>query len=194
MIRFRLPNAAQDYTQAWANAFTRAIEDGFNQIATTFNTIFLRTPNGYYGSFLDSTTQTAAVINTAYAINLGTTDAALGFNITSGSRVNAVYAGTYNFQFALQADKTTAGGGDIIVWLRKNGVDVANSAGKIVVQGATAQTVAAWNYVLTLAAADYIEFVWSTSSTACRLLTIAAAAPAPAVPSMRVTAHQAARP
>ena len=194
MIRPRLPNAVQEYAREWANAFTRAIETGFDQVASIFNTTLLRTPNGYYGSFLDTTTQTAAVINTAYPINLGTTVEALGFSVTSGSRVNAVYAGTYDFQFAFQADKTTAGVGDIYIWLRLNGVDVANSAGKIVVQGSTAQTVAAWNYVLTLAAADYIEFVWSTSSTACRLLTIAAAAPAPAIPSMRVTAHQAARP
>lgn len=194
MIRFRLPNAPQDYLREWANAFTRAIEDGFNQIAATFNTTFLRTPSGYYGAFLDTTTQTAAVINTAYPINLGTTVEALGFSVTSGSRVNAVYAGTYNVQFAIQADKTTAGVGDIFVWLRLNGTNVASSAGKLAVQGSTAQTVAAWNYVLTLAAADYIELVWSASSTACRLLTIAAAAPVPAIPSMRVAVHQVARP
>lgn len=194
MIRFRLPTAPMDYARGWGAALVRSIESGLDQVANTFDTVLARAPRGGYGTFLHTTTQTAAAANTAYSVSLGTTVEALWFGVVSGSRVTATYAGTYVFQFEAQADKISAGVGTIYFWLRLNGSDVANSAGAVAVQGATAQTAVSWNYVVTLAAADYVEFVWSATSTACRLLAVAAAAPVPALPSALVAVHQAARP
>ena len=89
-----------------------------------------------YGSFYDTTTQTAAAINTAYAVTFNTTD--LSYGVTIGSPTSRVYVdrpNVYNIQFSAQLDKTLGGVGLVWVWLRKNGVNVPNSASQIRIQG-----------------------------------------------------------
>jgi hypothetical protein len=79
-----------------------------------------RTPR--YGSFYDTTTQTAAVINTAYAMTFNTTD--LSYGVTVGSPTSRIYIdrpNVYNVQFSAQVDKTAGGVGLVWIWLRKNG-------------------------------------------------------------------------
>jgi hypothetical protein len=88
-----------------------------------------------YGSFYDTTTQTAAVINTAYAMTFNTTDLSYGVYVGSPtSRIYVVGDGVYNFQFSTQLDKTSGGVGLIYIWFRVNGVDVANSASQVRLQ------------------------------------------------------------
>jgi hypothetical protein len=75
-----------------------------------------------YGSFYDTTTQTAAVINTAYGITFNTTD--LSYGVTVGSPTSRIYIdrpNVYNVQFSAQVDKTAGGVGLVWIWLRKNG-------------------------------------------------------------------------
>lgn len=145
----------------------------------------------YYGSFYDTTTQSAASINTAYGMTLNTTAEANGVSIGSPtSRVVVENAGVYNIQFSLQLDKVSAAVGNVYIWLRLSGVDVAQSTGKIALQGSTAETVAAWNYVITLAANDYIELMWSTDDTNCQIIANGSTPPAPAIPSVILTVVQ----
>ena len=151
----------------------------------------LATPN--YGAFHDTTTQTAAVINTAYPVTFNATD--LSSNVTIGtptSRVITSVAGIYNFQFSVQLHKTNASVGYVYIWARINGTDVANSASKIALNGSQAETVAAWNFVLNMNANDYFELVWSTDDTGCQLLYNTTVAPAPAIPSVILTVTQVA--
>ena len=142
-----------------------------------------------YGSFSDTTTQTAAAINTPYAMKLNTTD--LGFGVYTGTPNSRVYVdqnGIYNIQFSAQLDKTGgATAEDIFIWIDINGTAVANSATKITLQGTNSTQVAAWNFVFRLNKDDYIQIMWSTTSTNCRILAAAAAAPIPAIPSVIVT-------
>lgn len=138
-----------------------------------------------YGNFYDTTTQTAAAINTAYPITFNTTD--LSFGVYIGSPASRIYvdtAGLYNFQFSAQLDKTTGGVALIYIWYRINGVDAANSATQIRLQGNNAEQVAAWNFVISLKADDYFELMWSTDDTACQIAASAAAAPVPGIPSV----------
>ena len=151
----------------------------------------LATPN--YGAFHDTTTQTAAVINTAYPVTFNATD--LSSNVTIGtptSRVITSVAGIYNFQFSLQLHKTNASVGFVYIWARINGTDVANSASKIALNGSQAETIAAWNFVLNMNANDYFELVWSTDDTGCQLLYNTTVAPVPAIPSVILTVTQVA--
>ena len=144
--------------------------------------------NNRYGAFYDTTTQTAAVINTAYPITFNSTDLTNGVYI--GSTTSQVYVdrpGVYNFQFSLQLNKTTAAAKNVFIWYRRNGNDAANSATKITLQGSSAAAVAAWNFVLSMAAGDYFELVWSTDDTGCVIQANAASSPVPAIPSVILT-------
>ena len=141
-----------------------------------------------YGSFYDTTTQTAAAINTAYAITFNTTD--LSYGVTRGSPTSRIYVdrpNVYNVQFSAQLDKTTGGVGLVWIWLRKNGVNVPDSAGQIRIQGNNAELVAAWNYLVQLNAGDYIEIMWEVDDTSVQILYDPATAVHPAIPSVILT-------
>lgn len=144
--------------------------------------------NPRYGSFYDTTTQTAAAINTAYAMTFNTTDLSVG--VTLGTPASRVYVDTpnvYNIQFSAQLDKTAGGVGLIYIWMRKNGVDVPDSTGQIRIQGNNAETLAAWNYIIQLNSGDYFELMWETDDTSVQLLYEAASAVHPAIPSVILT-------
>lgn len=141
-----------------------------------------------YGTFYDTTTQTPAAINTAYGITFNSTDLSNGVYLGSPtSRVYVDRPNTYNIQFSVQLDNTAVGNHLVYIWLRVNGTDVANSAGKVRLQGITAELIASWNYVYSLNAGDYFELMWSVSNTSVRLLAESAAAPVPAIPSIILT-------
>lgn len=141
-----------------------------------------------YGSFYDTTTQTAAATNTAYAVTFNTTDLSAG--VTRGtptSRIVVDTAGVYDFQFSMQIINTTGGNHSIWIWFRKNGVDIADSATEIRVQGNNAEQFAAWNLYINMAQGDYVEMMWSVNDTAVQIVSFPASSPAPAVPSVILT-------
>lgn len=141
-----------------------------------------------YGSFYDTTTQTAAATNTAYAVTFNTTDLSAG--VTRGtptSRIVVDAAGVYDFQFSMQIINTTGGNHSIWIWFRKNGVDIADSATEIKVQGNNAEQFAAWNLYINLSQGDYVEMMWSVSDTAVQIVSFPASSPVPAVPSVILT-------
>lgn len=141
-----------------------------------------------YGSFYDTTTQTAAAINTAYAMTFNTVDLSSG--VTRGTPTSRIYVDTlnvYNVQFSAQVDKTSGGVGLVWIWLRKNGVNVPDSAGQIRIQGNNAEVLAAWNYIIELNAGDYIELMWEVDDTSVILLAEVASAVHPSVPSIILT-------
>ena len=141
-----------------------------------------------YGSFYDTTTQTAAAINTAYAMTFNSTD--LSFGCYVGSPTSRVYVDStsiYNIQFSAQLDNTSGGDHAVYIWLRINGTDVSNSAGQIQVKNNNGYVIAAWNYVQFLKSNDYFEIMWAVSDTAVRILAQTAAAPVPAIPSVILT-------
>ena len=141
-----------------------------------------------YGSFYDLTDQTAALINTAYAMTFDSTDLSNGVYIGSPtSRVYVDRPGIYNIQFSAQLDKSSASAGNLWIWLDKNGTTVPSTATQITLQGSSAATVAAWNFLLELNAGDYFRLMWSTDDTACFIKHDTAAAPVPAIPSIILT-------
>ena len=142
----------------------------------------------YYGSFFDTTTQTAAAINTAYAMTFNTTD--LSFGVSRGtptSRIIISQEGVYNIQFSAQLDNTSGGNHLAFIWLRVNNVNVANSASQVRLKSTDGELVAAWNFFYEFKAGDYFELMWSVSDTAVQLTAQAAVAPVPAIPSVILT-------
>lgn len=144
--------------------------------------------NRAYGSFYDTTTQTAAAINTAYGIAFNSTDLTNGVYVGSPtSRIYVTKPGVYNIQFSAQLDNTSGGDHLAYIWLRVNGTDVSNSAGETRIKGNAGELVAAWNYVQQFKQDDYFELMWSVSDTAVQIRAQAAAAPVPAIPSVILT-------
>jgi len=154
---------------------------------------------GYYGSFEDNTIQTAAAINTPYAMKLGITDLSNGITVVSDgsnlTRITIANTGVYNIQFSAQFDRTNSGTDSVDIWLRKNGVDVPGSGGRIVLAGGAAASaiIATWNYVLSVVGGDYYQLMWSTPDTHVRLLyEVAQTSPFahPIIPSVILTVTQ----
>jgi len=145
----------------------------------------------HYGAFSDTTLQTAASINTAYAMTFNTTDAANGVSIGSPtSRIVVANQGVYNVQFSAQLDETSGGTANIYIWLRKNGTNVANTASTVALQGTSARTVAAWNFIIQLEPTNYVELMWATDTTNARILAASATSVWPAIPSVICTVTQ----
>ena len=143
-----------------------------------------------FGSFLDTTTQVATVINTATAITFNTTDISQGVFIGSPtSRIVVDSEGLYNFAISFQIDKTSGGTAQFFIFFRVNGVDVPDSAGLIRIQGNNAEIFSAYNIFLQLKAQDFVEVMFSVDDLSAELHAIAALAPVPSIPSIILTVN-----
>ena len=144
-----------------------------------------------YGSFYDTTTQTATVINTATAITFNNTDLSNGVYIgLPTSRIIVDSEGIYNFGTSFQLDKTAGGTAIFDFWFRVNGVDVANSASRIRIQGNNAEIFSSLIYFFDLNANDYVELMFSVTDLSVEVTAFPAAAPHPGIPSMILTVQQ----
>ena len=142
-----------------------------------------------YGSFYDTTTQVATVINTAKAITFNTTDLSQGVFLSTTSRVMVDTEGVYNFDTSFQLDKTAGGTGIFDFWFRLNGVDVTDSASRIRVQGNNAEVFSSLNYFFDLKANDYVELMFAVTDLSVEITAFPAAAPHPGIPSIILTVN-----
>jgi hypothetical protein len=155
-----------------------------------------------WGSFYDTTTQTAAVINTAYPISINSTDpASNGVSIASGSRITFARGGIYSVTYSVQLTNSSAQMHDVNIWLRKNDSgstgDIVATDSKFTVNekhgAVNGAVIGCVNYVLKLIAADYLELIWSTDDLSCVIQSFPASTSGPAhpsVPGIIVTAFQ----
>ena len=160
-------------------------QDQFLNVLRLFFTALTNKVNGPvpHGSFYDTTTQTNPVanavnlmqVNSVYDSNDGTQYAIK----KDTTRVYITQTGVYNIAFSAQLDKTGGAASAVYIWIRINGQNVANSATKVVIDGPTSETVAAWNWVLTLKESDYIELAWQSSDTNVILAAVAASSRTP---------------
>jgi hypothetical protein len=152
------------------------------------------TATGSYGSFYDTTTQTNLVANIPRSMSLNTTDITNGVSISGSvspfnTYIKTENAGVYNIQFSAQLDKTDSGADEVVIWLRKNGINLTDTATTITLIGNNGKQVAAWNWFVNSAANDYYQIIWQSADTAVRLF----AEPLdghPGIPSVIVTANR----
>ncbi len=149
---------------------------------------------GYYISAYDTTTQTNPTASTPNIIYINSTAEANGINTDGGNKIVFLNSGVYNIQFSAQFDRTNSGTDTIDIWLRKNGTDVVWSNTQVIMSGGAASSaiVPSWNFMLTLAANDYIQLMWSGTDTHIRLLSVGTQSSPirPAIPSIIFTAQQ----
>lgn len=147
-----------------------------------------------YGSFFDTTNQSTTA-NTPKAMTFNTTDLINGVYLDAvTSRIKFSQGGLYNFQFSAQVENTDASLDDVTVWLRKNGTNVADTAGTVSIPakhaGTNGHAIMAWNYFVSVLYTDYIELIWMPGLTTTTLPTIAATATVPRIPSIILTVNQ----
>ena len=177
-----LPVAPNDYERRYQDQFANALRLFFNSLTREVNS---PTP---HASYYDTTTQTNPVGD---AVNLFTYDSVESeFEITRGSPTSKIYVantGVYNFQFSAQLDKSGGSADAVWIWPRINGVNVPNSATKVVIDGPNNEIVPAWNFVLVMQAGDYFELAWQSADTDVIIAAEAAASNYPAIPSIIMT-------
>ena len=127
---------------------------------------------GYWGSFWDETSQTA-VADTPTAIKMRSVDLSnRGVHIVSETRMTFQHPGVYSITFSIQFSNSDTQIHDTEVWLRKNDSgssgDVPASTSRFSIisshGGIDGNVIGCVNFVLKLAANDYIELMWATSN------------------------------
>jgi hypothetical protein len=190
-------NNTGSVTLATGGASTTTITDariGIDSVILLMATDDVSASSYYpYGGFQDSTDQTAASTTVAYPMTYNTTDYADGVSLASGSRITAGYSGLYNLQFSAQFVNTDSSIHDIDIWFRKNGTNIDNSNSRFSVPNkhgsVDGHLIAGLNFFVALEKNDYIEIMWSTSSTAVSLesLPTSTSPTRPAIPSVIAT-------
>jgi hypothetical protein len=127
---------------------------------------------GHWGSFYDTTSQTATA-NTPTAIKLRSTDTlSRGIRIESESRITFERTGVYSIIYSIQFSNTGSSIHDSDIWLRKNGGGTAgnltntNTRFSVIAKHGSIEgnIVGTVNYVLRVEANDYLELIWATTS------------------------------
>ena len=177
-----LPVAPTEYQVRYQDQFSNVLRLFFSQVANRVNS-----PTAH-ASYFDTTTQPNPV---ADAVNLFTYNSVVTQQaVTRGvptSKIFVAQTGIYNFQFSAQLDKTGGSASAVYIWPRVNGVNLPDSATKIVIDGPNNEIVAAWNFVLVMQANDYFELAWQSSDTNVVIPYVAATGNIPAIPSIILT-------
>ena len=147
----------------------------------------------YTGSFYDTTTQNISVINTAYAITFNSTDTSVSNGVylgTTTSRIYNTYAGIYNIQTTLYVH-SPANNSAVVVWIKKNGTNLATSMEQIFLPTKTGTTevgtLCSFSTIEDLSAGDYIEFfMLSNTDGGCHIAPLVISG-LPSSPSAMVT-------
>jgi hypothetical protein len=195
-----LLNAPRVYEAGYYDQTYRELRTYFNTLDNATSALFGIRGGDYldfsYGSFYDTTNQTAASTTAAYAITLDTTAASNGVSIASSSQLTFAEAGLYNVQFSIQFTNSGASVNATSVWFRKNGTNIANSNSEFSIpakHGATdGRLIAAINFFVEVAADDYLELMWATEDTGISITYLAAqSSPTrPATPSVILTVNR----
>jgi hypothetical protein len=194
-----LPLAGPQHSELYHEQFNNILRLYFNQLSNNFQSLFgdyggqfLSSP---FGSFYDTTDQTAASTTTAYPITFNTTDISNGVSIQSSSKLRVTYPGYYNIQYSIQLANDDNATQDIDIWFSKNGTNIADSNSRFGLAprksaGDPYHVIAALNYITYITANDYIELYWRSSNTSTYIEYYAApSSPTrPAIPSVIMTA------
>jgi len=171
------------------------VQSGAN-VQTTIDVI--RAYDNAYGAWSDSTDQTGS-ITTGTAVTYNTQDVSDGVTLVSNSQITVPNTGKYNLQFSFQFKNVENAQQEVVVWLRVNGSDLANSATIYTVPARKnasifGYNVAALTFLLDLNANDYVEAYWLPSIATLTIENLPASlSPAyPAIPSAIVQMIQVA--
>jgi hypothetical protein len=145
---------------------TLTIQQQFDAIDTQIGDI----GKVYWLSAWSTVTQTNPAGNTPRAMTWNNSDP-LSSGVTSGpltGSIKVLNSSVYNFQFSVEVLKESSTTSELTIWIRKNGLDVANTSSEWDIKGNDHYTIG-WNWVLDLADNDYIQIMWASSDTSMTL-------------------------
>lgn len=145
-----------------------------------------------YGSFIDTTTQSNPVANTARPITFDTTLESDGISISGGSNIEVAETGVYNVQFSAEITKTDTGIDYVDIWFVLNGTAIPWSNTRLTLSDKNDSVVAAWNYILTMTPTDQLQLFWSSPDTSISIPSITGLTNPvrPNIPSLILTVYR----
>jgi len=168
---------------------TIATQDASNVAITGGSVSFGVLSGRAFGSFSDITDQTGST-TTPTAVKFGTNEInGNGVSIvtdgTNLTRITFAAAGTYMVAPNLQFANSDNSDHDVIIWLRKNGTDIARSATRVTVPKSTDGGAIFFQIVFydTVTAGQYIEVMWLPENVAVTIDHTAAVTGPPAIPA-----------
>ena len=149
---------------------------------------------GYYAQYQDDLSQPLGAVNVGQPVKFRTMDFSNGVTVNSDTEITIANTGIYNLQFSFQFQNIDSQEHDVTVWLRKNGSDVAGSAGFVAVVsshgGTPGHCIPSWNYLLDAVGGDFYELYWSATSLDVTLQFYPAGSPPPSTASAIFTVTQ----
>jgi len=133
-----------------------------------------------------TTDQTAAAINTAYALTYTSSIADGVTNGTPASRIVFEEAGQYMISFSAQIASTSSSTVNFWFWPRINGTDVTGSTMKNALHQNGSVLVVSRSAIFDVNANDYLEAMWAVDSTSGFLDATVATAFAPVAPASTI--------
>ena len=203
------PPLGEDWKR-WAHTFTAYMGRAMSQLAFKYSgsvaaedgVLLWDAANGYpvvskdgvwrqipladgYALLNQDATITAALADTAYKIQFDTPSMAGGVSLdgTYPTRIVFSEAGIYLLGFSAQITSTNASSVEFRFWPAINGTNVAGSTIVASLKNNGDTTVVSRTALFSMAAGDYLEVEWATTSTSSYLEAHAATAYAPASPS-----------
>jgi hypothetical protein len=131
---------------------------------------------------VDQLTGTSGGVGT-YTVSVSQTVTSRALTGAMATKLTVTNAGIYNLQFSAQFINTDTAAHNIDVWFRKNattptGAGIANSNSAFTIHresgGIDGRLIAGLNYMIQLAAADFLEIMWHGTDLGISIATIAA--------------------
>lgn len=148
----------------------------------------------YYANYYDTDDQTAAAINTAYAVEFKTLRIANGISVVSDTQIKFNATGIYEVVFTLQISNADNQKHKIYAWINKNGTAISDSALIKSVHeshgGNNGETTLHITMIIDIQKDDYIELMWQTNNTDIYLISYPASGGVPQIPSTSFTIKQ----
>ena len=160
-------------------------ENGYPVVSKNGEFVQIVLEDGQYAGAV-TTDQTAASINTAYALTYTSSIADGVSNGTPASRLVFAEAGQYMISFSAQIASTSSSTVNFWFWPRVNGTDVTGSTMKNALHSNTSVLVVSRSAIFDLQAGDYLEAMWAVDGTSGFLDATAATGFAPAAPSSTI--------
>ena len=191
-------------TTGFASAGTILIGEELIRYTGKTATSFTGITRSIYGSSGSShsagvyVTEAQGVVSasTALAIPFDTTDASnqVALDPLDNTKVVFAVAGYYNVQFSIQLINATSSIDNVVLWFRKNTVDIAQTAGTVSIPskhaGGIGAAIVSWNLVVACNAGDNIQLMYASNSgnTVAATYPPGTAPTHPASPSVILTA------
>tara|TARA_R110000796_G_scaffold62952_2_gene145146 strand:+ start:206 stop:811 length:606 start_codon:yes stop_codon:yes gene_type:complete len=139
---------------------------------------YLDSPSGL---FFGTVNQSIAVIDTAYVVTFDETQLDNYVTLTESSMMVVGISGVYGFKYTGNLESQSANAKTVKFWINRSGVDIAYSCAPHTLSGSGAFERVTLNFIIDMAAGEYVKIYWASDNTDVVLNATAASSPYPAI-------------